>query len=283
MDFNSLKNGLSNLTQEEAAPVKAQIKIVKGGHFLTGEEEQKSPLSGFSLSDMGLPSDLMDNTIAEFNELQQSMGLGETDFTGYGNGEIIQVQLNPNSYTIQSKSNFKSEKMGGIKTQEKTIGVFSPPNPRELSVELFYDTMLQADYLDKLKEIGTSVANSLTSANGLMDMGTKLMSVYQKFTSKEDLNKLYLDKLLGLTRILKEIQTPALISFQYGSTAFEGYVDNVSVEYKRFNKMGEVTRAQVHLSIKESNIFGDKDKASGSETKMPTLGSSSSVLENIPL
>lgn len=282
MDFNSLKDGLSSLTQEEAAPVKAQIKIVKGGHFLTGEE-QKSPLSGLSLSGMESLGDLTDNVMAEFNELQQSIGLGDTDFTGYNNGEVIQVQLNPNSYTIKSKANFKSEKMGGIKTQEKTMGVFSPPAPKELSVELFYDTMLQSDYLDKLKEIGTSVANSLTSANGLTDMGTKLMSVYQKFTSKEDLNKLYLDKLLGLTRILKEIQTPALVCFQYGSTSFEGYVDNVSVEYKRFNKMGEVTRAQVRLSIKESNIFGAKEKAGGNEIKTPSLSSSSSVLENTPL
>lgn len=282
-NLSKIKESLSPF-MEEAAAAKAKIVIVKGGTFAEEEEDSMSPMS--LLAQSGLPQEMLESTMADFQSMQENMGVDLGPIRGYMDKEEIKVQMNPNSYTIKSDSNFKSEKMGGTSSDTGTFGTFGPARPRMLSVKLFYDTMLQGDYLDKLKNSKDSIVSaftSLTSASGLMDAGLKLMNAYQKFNGKEDLNKLYLDKLLGLTRILKEISTPPLISFQYGSTTFEGYAKNVSVEYQRFNKVGEVIRAEVTLSVEESNQYGTKKEANTAGAQTPSIGSTSSVLPNQPI
>lgn len=276
------KQAQDAFSQEEAAAVKAQIVIKKGGKF-TDSEERTGDL-GSMLSDIGFSTDDMQDLMEEHKALMSATGLEAENFTGYQDNEVIKVQMNPNSYTIKSKTNFITQNMGGLKPDNATFGIFTPPEPRVLSVKLYYDTMLQADYLDKLKEAGSSVLKSLSGAKDFMSAGMGLMKAYQKFNGKEDLQKLYLEKILCLTRVLNQINTPPLISFEYGSISFEGYVKDVTVDYKRFNKMGEVVRAEVSLSIEESNSYGDKEKTSGSkEAKKPEIGSSSKALPNLPI
>ena len=203
--LNGIKDGLG-FSQEEPAAVKAQIVIKKGGQFFTEEEATANAFDASSLlKGAGLDDSFINDTLSELNSMTESMGLDDVNFTGYKDGQIIKVQMNPNSYTISSKTNFKNEKMGGIKSESGTFGVFVPPEPRSLNVKLFYDTMLQGEYLDKLKNAGEDISKSLTSATGLAGAATQLISVFKKFSGKEDLNKLYLDKLLGLTRVLKGI------------------------------------------------------------------------------
>lgn len=282
MDMDSKEN--MNQTQEEPAPVKAQIVIKKGGQFFTEADATENVFDAQSLmKSAGLSADFISETMGELNAMTDALGLTDEELTGYKDGQVIKVQMNPNSYTITSRTNFKNERMGGIRSESATFGFFAPPHPRTLSVKLFYDIMLQADYLNKLSSLGKDVANSLTSVSGITNMGMQLMSTFKKFSGKEDIGKLYLDKLLGLTRILKGINTPPLVSFQYGSTAFEGYVKDVNVVYQRFNQVGEVTRAEVSMTIEESNIFSEKEGGSGAEAPLPSLSSDSKVMDNSPL
>ena len=274
-----MSKGKDLLSQEEAAPVKAQIIIKKGGQF-----KESDDMMGNMLSSLGLSSDDMGDLLAQHDDLMSAAGIDNENFTGYKDNEVIKVQMNPNSYTIKSKSNFKSESMGGLKPDNATFGTFTPAQPRNLSVKLFYDTMLQADYLDKVKDAGQGVVKALSSSTDFMSAGMGLMKVYQKFNGKEDLQKLYLEKLLCLTRVLQGINTPPLVCFNYGSVDFEGYVKDVIVEYKRFNKVGEVIRAEVTLSIEESNSYSDKEASSAKGgAKSPSISSGSKALPNSPI
>lgn len=262
------------MTSEEPAVVKAQIVIVKGGNFADNQSEEDDPFSS-----MMAGIDIDNEVMSQFNELTSALGIDDESFTGYKDGEVIKVQLNPNSYSIKSITNFRGGMMGGMKGKDNTANIFGPSKPRELSVELFYDTNLQADYLEKIKNTTSDIVKSLNSATSLMTAVTSSLSVYKKYNTKEDLNKLYLNKLMGLTRVLKGINTPPIISFKYGSTEFEGYAKEVSVKYERFNKEGEVTRATVFLSIKESNAFDKLNNSSSSqETGLPDISSISNVL-----
>lgn len=244
------------MTSEEAAVTKATIVIE------AGEEEGASS------------SDMMSGLTSLMSEM-----LGEPQSVTYKTGETIKVQLNPKSYRIESQTNFHSEKMGGIENANHTFGVSLPPKPRTLSVTLFYDNMLQADYLEKLRDKIVGVTQTIQSVLSLTD-GTKGMeSLMMQMLESDDLNSLYLNKLLGLTTIQPKLNTPPLVSFCYGSTKFKGYVQHVSVEYQRFNKEGQVVRAQVNLKMEESTKPASAGSTTGGMSDSIGLQEDSQVLE----
>lgn len=248
------------MTSEEAAVTKAMIVIEAGAE--DGGAGTSDMMSGL----MSMMSDLL--------------GESSTQAVTYKTGEIIKVQLNPKSYRIESHTNFNSEKMGGIENANTTFGVSLPPKPRTLSVTLFYDTMLQADYLEKLRDKIVSVTQTVQSVLSLTD-GTKGMeSLMMQMLESDDLNSLYLNKLLGLTTIQPNLNTPPLVSFCYGSTKFKGYVQHVSVEYQRFNKEGQVVRAQVNLKMEESTKPASAGNTAGGAGNSIGLQEESQVLEN---
>ena len=265
----------------EPAPIKAQITIKKGGQFA------KSPVAYGNIADSvssqlgALLGDEMDSVLAETNTAMAAMNLDNSVFTGYADNEVIQVQMNPTTYSIKSVSNYKSQNMGGLKPDNRTFGTFAPPTPRILSVKLVYDGMLQADYFDKLKAGGAEAFNVISSATSLMSLAKNAVTGYKKFGGAKDLQKLYLEKLLSLTKVLTVINTPPLIAFNYGSVTFEGYVKQVSVEYKKFNAMGEIMGAEVVVEIEESSQFAEAEAGQSANTSIPSIpdtGSGSAAL-----
>ena len=248
------------MTSEEAAVTKATIVIEAGSE------------AGSSSS----TSDMMSSLTSMMSDM---LGESSTQTVTYKTGETIKVQLNPKSYRIESHTNFNSEKMGGIENANTTFGVSLPPRPRTLSVTLFYDNMLQADYLEKLRDKIVGVTQTVQSVLSLTDGAKGMESLMMQMLESVDLNSLYLNKLLGLTTIQPNLNTPPLVSFCYGSTKFKGYVQHVSVEYQRFNKEGQVVRAQVNLKMEESTKPASAGSSVGSVGDSIGLQEESQVLE----
>jgi len=254
-DLFGVYNKIKSVLPKDPPIAKAYILIKKGGRFSENQE-------GDSIDDMISQLDLgaveISQMKSELNSVMKSMGISGP-FSGFEDNEKIFVQLNPNSYTITSKTNFKSVNMGGIKNKDKGFGTYPPPLPRTLKVTFYYDSSIQEGILKKLNDSEDDVKKVL-SMNSLIDAGLGAVSLYKKFTGVEDLNKLYLDKIMALTKNLEETHTPPLISFNYGSTSFVGYTKDVNVSYKKFNYLGEVTRADVTMTIEEAKDDCENNK-----------------------
>lgn len=276
-------------TETTTVPAKAKIVIVKGGSFAQLEE---SSSLGMDSVNSAFGSLLDESDMAEIQKQSDAVteALGDSVFNGYKDNEVIEVQMNPTTYSIKSSATFKPKTQGGAVPDNGTFATFTPPEPKELSVRLLYDMSIEEDYFKKLsgyaktaEEIFVSAKDLITggmSTEGLIKFGT---DTYDKFKTEKDLHSKYLEKLLCLTRILKGIYTPPLISFVYGSVTFEGYVKSVDVQYKKFSKVGEVSAAEVSLIILESNPYAesvDESKADATSFEPPSLGNISEAVDD---
>lgn len=238
---SSLKSSVTSAFESEAAATKAKIIIKKGGKFLTADEANDD-MAGLFDSDI----------LSEVDSLLSSVGIGKT-LTGYTTNDTIKVLVNPQSFMVHSKSNFKPSQLGGPAPEEATYGTFEPTIPRTLEVTLFYDVTLSGDYFSKFGSVVSGVASAVTSS-GFSNKVSGIASAITGITT-DNLQSKYLDELMSLTRVLQDINTPPLIAFDYGSIIFEGYASSVDVEYKRFDKSGNVIRAEVKLTIEEADPF----------------------------
>lgn len=262
---SSLKSSVSSAFESEAAATKAKIVIKKGGKFLTADEANDDMAGLFD-------ADIM----SEVDSLLSTVGIGKT-LTGYTANQTITVLVNPQSFSIYSKSNFKPSQLGGPAPEEATYGTFEPTIPRTLDVTLFYDVTIGGDYFSKMGSVVSGVASAVTTSG----FSNKLSGIASAVTGAitDDLQNKYLDELMSLTRVLQDINTPPLIAFDYGSIIFEGYATNVDVEYKRFDKSGKVIRAEVKLTIEEADPFQHTTTVLGAITD-PSISSVSDALDD---
>lgn len=149
--------------------------------------------------------------------------------------ESIEVQFNPNEYSISLSSNYKPKHSKSKKKKKPKYYEFFPENPRELNVTLFYDTWMQA-YFEAVKD----------------NFKDTLDKYEKKYDEKQDVNAVYLNKLMALTFEEETSKKPPEITFSWGSTSFKGYVTSLDISYKRFNRQGEPIRAEVALRMMES-------------------------------
>ncbi|MFI3174344.1 MAG: hypothetical protein R3Y53_03965 [Bacillota bacterium] len=278
-----------NTTENAPAPVKAKIVIRKGGVFAPPPEE------GDSVSDLtGSMNDLLSDVFgadeanevtAQASSVMSMIGSDDGVLEGYKDGEVIEVQMNPTSYSISSNSNFNAEAMGGAPPEGGKYGTFGAPKPKTLSVKLIYDIIIQKDYFDQLKQqgnavkdIGMSAINLFTGDISMTDAMSSAGESFKAFDKEKDLQQKYLEKLLALTRILSKINTPPLIAFEYGSVVFEGYAKSVSVDYKKFSTAGEVLSAEVSLSMEEGNQFAESSKDTTEPQGLPSMDSISDAI-----
>lgn len=211
---------------------------------------------------------------------------GNLESVSYKEGQIIPAQFNPTEYSIRISTKYEPEK-GGISQDSDTFGNFRPPEPARLSVKLIYDSVIQMDYLDKMKgmaEYGIKTLDSMTiNLEGFRGASKDFLNAYSKYDDKDDLNSSYIESILNLARLTSETGRPPLISFLYGSTNFVGYLESVDVNFKRFNKLGEVIRAEISIDINEAmeGINASNEMSIG---KSNILGlSSNDITENEPL
>ncbi len=181
------------------------------------------------------------------------------DGEGFYEDEFIKVQFNPTSYSIKSRSNVDAKNIGASDGADK-YGEFSP-DPRELSVTLFYDSIVQMDFLEKSKNIFNDVKSVIMKGGGVVETAMGLIEVVDKYPAEQDLNEMYLDRLSRLGTVMEMPPRLPWIAFIYGSTEFRGFVNDLSIKYKRFNKQGEVIRAEVSLSIKEVAEFAEESSS----------------------
>lgn len=268
-----------------AETVKAKIVVKKGGLF---PQESGSDSGGSSLDSMlgelgGATADLAGGDLAamteQTNELMDGF-LGTSEYAGFKTGEEFEVQLNPTTYKISSTSSFDNQKMGGVAPTSKTFGQATPPKPRSLSVTLFYDMEIKNDYFKTIGAAGTEAKSLISDATSLTTFIMSAAASAQKYLSTKDLQKLYLDRLLSLTKVLKDLNTPALVSFEYGSVVFEGYVKSVSVNYEKMGAQGEILSATVSLEMEEANPYGTTSSTEDNTT--PTTGAASTGSASLP-
>lgn len=271
-DLYGAYSNIKGVLSQEPPIAKAYILIKKGGRF---SQNQESSAIDDMISQIKMSPQELKEFKSEMKDMMKTMGV-DGPFSGFEDNEKIFVQLNPKDYTITSKTNFKSENMGGVKNKDKGFGTYPPPQPRTLNVTFYYDTSIQKSILEKMNDADSEIKGLLQSKS-LMDAGLNAVKVYKKFNGGEDLNKLYLDKIMALTQNLEETHTPALISFNYGSTSFVGYTQEVKINYKKFNNLGEVVRAEVSMTVEESK--DDTEGAAGSSGGI-SVSSSSGITQS---
>lgn len=152
--------------------------------------------------------------------------------------EEIEVQFNPNEYSISLSSKCKPRpvKKKSKEKEEIEYASFIPENPRELSVTLFYDTWMQA-YFDAKK-----------------DNFSESVETYEKKykqDKQQDINEVYLNKLMALTTEEEISKRPPRVAFAWGSHYFVGYITSLNISYKRFNVNGVPIRAEVSMRMIE--------------------------------
>lgn len=187
----------------------------------------------------------------------------------YKKDQKIPAQFNPTDYRISISSKYEPEK-SGITQDSDTFGLFRPPEPSRLTVTLLYDSVIQADYFNKVKNDTQekSLNSTPLTLDGTASIGADVNNAYAKYDGNDDLNETYIESLLNLARLTTETARPPLICFSYGSTKFIGYMESVDVNFVRFNKAGEVIRAEISLTINEAlNTAQSSGDLKGAGTK----------------
>ena len=160
------------------------------------------------------------------------------------NDKII-VQFNPTHYNIKKSSHFQP-KANFEGKYDKSYGAFQNESPKTLNMTLFFDAFFESEQKSGAK---TSTTLSFQTEN---IMGESSMMSAKKDDKAIDLQKTYIEKIISLASVSKDTLRPPLITFQYGSIHFTGYMETVDVTYKRFDREGEPIRAEISLSMKES-------------------------------
>ncbi len=160
------------------------------------------------------------------------------------NDKII-VQFNPTHYNIKKNSHFQP-KANFEGKYDKSYGTFQNESPKTLNMTLFFDAFFESEQKSGAK---TSTTLSFQTEN---IMGESSMMSAKKDDKAIDLQKTYIEKIISLASVSKDTLRPPLITFQYGSIHFTGYMEAVDVTYKRFDREGEPIRAEISLSMKES-------------------------------
>lgn len=159
--------------------------------------------------------------------------------------DIITVQFNPTQYNMKKSSHFQP-KANFEGKYDNSYGAFQNESPRTLSMTLLFDAFFESEQKSGAK---TSTMLSFQTEN---IMGESNMMRAKKEDKAIDLQKTYIEKIMSLASISKDTLRPPLITFQYGSIRFTGYMETVDVTYKRFDREGEPIRAEISLSMKES-------------------------------
>lgn len=169
-------------------------------------------------------------------------------------GDRLDVQFNPEEYSVSRQMQGASKTKGSGKEKEDTPYDFKTPEPKSLQVKLYFDGSLQG-YLEAAK-----------------DRFEKSMTEYgKKYNSKQDVNKLYVNKLFALLERGTKSGQPPRIVFVWGSTSFKGYASSLQVHYKRFNANGEPTRAEIDLSIRGLDGDEAENREAGKSGTQPEM------------
>lgn len=167
-------------------------------------------------------------------------------------GNIIQwkakdkfvVQLNPTSYNIRKSTEFQPK--GDFNGQyTANYGEFQNNSPKTLHMTLLFDAFFALE-----QKSGAKTTSTLSFQTESITGESNTMTAKQE-SRAIDLQKVYIEKILSLTNCAKKTSRPPLVTFQYGSVSFTGYMEFVDVQYKRFDKEGEPIRVEVTLSMKE--------------------------------
>lgn len=170
--------------------------------------------------------------------------------TKKGSKVEIPVQFNPTEYTVSRKAYFSD-----------TTGKLQEPHPKNLQSK------------------GSHLAT--LSVKLLLDTATE----YPDYVVKSGLKK-YIDNDKELTDICKDLSmlmkmypkthTQSSVVFSWGSMEFEGYLTQLNIHYKMFNRNGYPVRAELDMEIRGEDksilqTLGAKPRESPDRTKYRML------------
>ncbi|MBR5509405.1 MAG: hypothetical protein IKV59_05075 [Lachnospiraceae bacterium] len=167
-----------------------------------------------------------------------------------GSKVVLPVQFNPTDYSITRKA-----------TYNDTTGKLQEPHPRNLQSR----GSRLADLKIRLLLDTTTEYPGYVVKSGL-----------QKYINNDKELSGICEDLSMLTKMYPKTHTQSWIIFSWGSMEFEGFVTELSINYKMFNRNGQPVRAELSLSIlgEERNILqtlGAKPRESPDRTKYRML------------
>jgi hypothetical protein len=132
--------------------------------------------------------------------------------------DVISVQFNPNKLNFKEAVVYNEKtKIASKKARNTPTGVFAIQKPRELSLELLFDTYTSIRP-DKLK-------------NDVKDEVDKFTNLVNSVDGR-----------------------PPKIFFSWGSIQFKGVITNLSYTYTLFTSSGKPARATMNLTLKEYKL-----------------------------
>ena len=132
--------------------------------------------------------------------------------------DSMTVQFNPSEFSIDSSASFAEDgHIGSTNDEGKKKSQFLAEQRSSMKVKLTFDGFTETGTLDEEK-----------AAN---------------------VNK-YIDLLRRLVKIDEELHRPPLCLFEWGTSSFMGYAEQINVQYTMFSSKGIPIRATVDLSIK---------------------------------
>ena len=132
--------------------------------------------------------------------------------------DVISVQFNPNKLAFKETVKYiEKTKIASSKERNTPTGVFTNQRPRELTVELLFDTY-------------TSIRPEIL---------------------KKDVK----DEVEKFTNLLNSVDgKPPKVFFSWGSIQFKGVITSMSYTYTLFTSSGKPARATMNITLKEYKL-----------------------------
>ena len=163
---------------------------------------------------------------------------------------VLPVQFNPTDYSISRKASYND-----------TTGKLQEPHPRNLQSKG-----------SRLADLKIRILLDTTTEYP----GYVVKSGLQKYINNDKELSGICEDISMLTKMYPKTHTQSWIIFSWGSMEFEGFVTDLTINYKMFNRNGQPVRAELDMSIRgeERNILqtlGAKPRESPDRTKYRML------------
>lgn len=151
--------------------------------------------------------------------------------TDKGSKVVLPVQFNPSEYSISRRAEYTD-----------TTGKLQEPHPENLQSK--------GSRLAHLR-----VKLTLDTATEYPDYVVK-SGLKKYIDSDKELSKICKD-LSMLTKMFPKTHTQSLVTFSWGEMEFIGYIRDLNINYKMFNRNGHPVRAELDLTIygEDKNIL----------------------------
>lgn len=145
-------------------------------------------------------------------------------------GESVTVLFNPDEYTIERSVSYASHAVPGL---DIPIAQFVNGSADVLRMSLFFDTFAAPEAGDAMTKLQLTLTSSMPE------------------NLKVDVRK-YTQKVYGMMAVKGDLHAPPLVTFEWGSLSFEGYITQVSQRFTKFTYEGIPVRAVLDVTFQSA-------------------------------